>query len=142
MVKKKCVICGKAFMPKHGSQLCCSDECKKTRHRQSSMAWQREHKKPRKEFEFVCATCGGKFVSNKPNRKTCSAECRKKYLKKAQKEADERHQQKQKEMLEKQKNKPKSKNLAEFNEEARAMGMTYGQYDTYLRMKGSENGSK
>lgn len=136
MADKKCIICGKSLAMKHGLRVVCSAECKKIRDRQTSMAWQREHRKPRKEFEFVCAICGNTFITNKPNKKTCSAECKKIYSKKAQKEAEERHRQKQKEMLEEQKNKPKKKSLAGFNEEARAIGMTYGQYDAYLRTEG------
>ena len=27
MVEKICVECGAAFVPRHGSQVCCSDEC-------------------------------------------------------------------------------------------------------------------
>lgn len=124
----------------HGLRVVCGAECKKIRDKQTTMAWQREHKqKQKKLYELTCAVCGKTMVTNKPNKKACSDECKKIYSKKAQKEADERHKQKQKEMLEEQKNKPKAHGLARFNEEARAMGMTYGQYDAYLRLKGKAN---
>lgn len=73
---------------KHGLRIVCSAECKKIRDRQTSMAWQREHKKHKKEFEFVCATCGKTFITNKPNKKRA--------VMNAKKSIQRRHKKKQK----------------------------------------------
>ena len=45
MVERICPECGAAFEPLHGSQVCCSDECKLNRkRRQMREAWGRNRK--------------------------------------------------------------------------------------------------
>ena len=128
--RKKCVICGKEFMPKTSRSVCCSDECRKSRDSQTSMAWQREHKKPKKEFEFICLACGKKFVTNKPNQKTCSAECKSIYSKSIHNKPVE------KEKVERRKPKSNYEEIVDIAIEARKHGMSYGQYVAMLHMKG------
>ena len=45
MVEKICPECGAEFRPLHGSQVCCSDECKRNRkRRQMRESWGRNRK--------------------------------------------------------------------------------------------------
>lgn len=130
--KKECVICGKSFMPYKSTSVCCSEECQKIRNSQTMKEWRHTNRNSHKTFEFNCCICGATFVTNKPNKKTCSDECRVIYKK---------EEAKRKNLLKKAEKENNAKRncgkaLAEFNEEARAMGMTYGQYEKYLRLNG------
>lgn len=43
--QRVCPECGAAFMPRNGSQVCCSDECKRNRHRRQVRECQKRNRK-------------------------------------------------------------------------------------------------
>lgn len=130
--RKKCVICGKEFMPKESRHICCSDECGRIRKNQKSLAWQHEHKKPIKEFEFICLACGKTFVTNKPNQKTCNAECKSIYSKSIHSKSVK------KEKVEIKEPKSNYEEIVDIAIEARKHGMSYGKYVAMMHMKGEQ----
>lgn len=130
--ERECATCGKVFMPKLSINVCCSEECQRERALKISREYNRKKVKNTLHI-FKCAVCGNAFETVKPNRKTCSADCKKIYEKREAKERQKRHYEKKKQETKKRK---KVKSLAEFNAEARAMGMTYGEYSEYLRKRG------
>lgn len=68
-----------------------------------------------------CAICGRCFITNKMKVVCCSPECQKKRNKQLQNEARRKY-------VSQKEPKKKTKTLAELSVEARAAGMTYGQY--------------
>ena len=70
-----------------------------------------------------CKYCGKPFIKTTNSRKIyCDSKCKGKmsYLLKVEKKRNRQQ---------------KSKSLTEFQMEARKHGMSYGQYDTYLRLQ-------
>ena len=58
MVEKICVECGAAFVPRHGSQVCCSDECKNKRQQRQTRESRRrkiKHLSPRQKMKINLA---------------------------------------------------------------------------------------
>lgn len=64
--QKKCASCGDDFIPNHGREKCCSEECRKKRHTENTN---------RLRFFKICRTCGKEFMSNKKRTKFCSYVC-------------------------------------------------------------------
>ncbi|MBO5068993.1 MAG: hypothetical protein J6C37_01315 [Roseburia sp.] len=68
-----------------------------------------------------CSICGKHFITNKSRVVCCSPECQKKRNKEIQNEARRKY-------VSQKEPKKKKKTLEEISVEARAAGMTYGQY--------------
>lgn len=113
----ECKCCGKTFEPNSASRLYCSQECYNVVNRE------RARKKNAILVEKKCAYCGKPFIKTANSRKVyCDPKCKSKM----------NHSVK----MEKKRKKPnKVKSLAEFQREARMLNMSYGQYDTYLRLQ-------
>lgn len=81
-----------------------------------------------------CIGCGKQFTVNARNQHYCSVECREYERKKrhAQMYKKRKTQKKAKRMEEKKKEKHMGE-LASFNDEAKHMGLTYGQYMIFLQ---------
>jgi hypothetical protein len=80
----------------------------------------------------TCEICGNKFVAEKRNIRYCSKACGVEGKKKRDKERQaERVEEAAREKAEKAKKMP----IWQLNEEARQLGLTYGQYQA-MRMKG------
>ena len=81
--QKGCVVCGNLFWPVSGSDLTCSEECRKTRKAErleKSKALREEKKKqglPIGYHETTCKVCGKVFQMKSYNNCYCSVECRK-----------------------------------------------------------------
>lgn len=81
-----------------------------------------------------CIGCGKQFTVNARNQHYCSVECREYERKKrhAQMYKKRKTQKKAKRMEEKKKEKHMGE-FASFNDEAKHMGLTYGQYMIFLQ---------
>lgn len=75
--ERKCIICGKEFIPHAGNQLCCSLECRKQRDKQNYK--ERKAIKDKNRKGKICTVCGNLFDDAKGNRRFCSKECRDKH---------------------------------------------------------------
>ena len=95
-----CQVCGQTIsLEKHRkNKVVCSDECRRKRNAEISKKWREDHTILKK-----CECCGREFESASRSTKYCSDECRK--LKK----------------------KP-NEDIASISVKAKAMGMSYGQY--------------
>lgn len=127
----ECKHCGRLFVPEHYNIRLCSEECRAAARKISvdrSNAKAREAKKVN-PIQKRCLVCHHKFRTNRSDVVTCSPHCQR-----------IRNLEKMKEYAEKQRIEKKQKpmSIAEFNRKAREMGMSYGQYDLYLRMHGKE----
>lgn len=74
--ERTCAACGKTYVPSHGLQLSCSDECKQARQRQTSLQWYAGTSKG-KPKDRLCAVCQTPFVASGHRMRavTCSPEC-------------------------------------------------------------------
>jgi predicted nucleic acid-binding Zn ribbon protein len=73
--ERECIICGKKFMPKVRTQLCCGTECsciRQNRKRQERAQADRENVK---KLVKTCPVCGKEFAAEPSYRKYCSKEC-------------------------------------------------------------------
>jgi hypothetical protein len=81
------------------------------------------------------------YMAKRIDSVTCGRECNYERNKRQVKENSAFYREKYRAerllLMEKEKQKPKKKadTLAEFDRKARAMGLSYGQYDLYLRMQ-------
>lgn len=88
---KKCIICGKEFLPNSGSQKCCCVECTKIKNKLYSKKYQETHKdfvkKIHRDYYYKnyiykkfspikCKVCGKIFIPKYHNEKCCSDECK------------------------------------------------------------------
>lgn len=71
--KRICPECGAAFVPRHGSQVCCSDACKRARVLKMKKSYNDQRRGPL--MPHKCIICGKEFLSRGTRRKTCSHEC-------------------------------------------------------------------
>ena len=55
MHDRTCPECGAAFEPRYGNQVCCSDECRKARHRRIDKECHRRHKDDYNEAKKLAA---------------------------------------------------------------------------------------
>ena len=108
---KKCITCGKEFVPNNTCQKHCSDECRKNHYLERL----RERNKNR---EFTCEWCGAKFTAD-AKRKYCCHKCAK---------SANSYRGKGKNKPRKTERKKPQLTLAQINELARAEGLNYGQY--------------
>ena len=68
-----CPECGAAFSPRHGSQVCCSDACKRAR----KFKLDKESRALRKQNEpRICPECGVEFVPSHGRQICCSDKCK------------------------------------------------------------------
>lgn len=136
---KQCRHCGGGFEVDESNQYekrkeYCSDICR-------SRARHKRKKDGPTGYEKVCQECGKAYVAKRCDSVTCSPECNTERNKRRVREngAFYRAKYRAERMLQKEKEKQKPKNkadtLAEFDRKARAMGLSYGQYDLYLRMQ-------
>jgi hypothetical protein len=91
------------------------------------------------QIEKVCQECGKVYMAKRCDSVTCSRECNYERNKRRVRESGAVWREKmraerllQKEQPEKKK---KAETIPDFNRKAREMGMSYGQYDLYLRMQ-------
>ena len=120
-----CRICGTLFEP-HGKQLYCSDECRKEAIRVRARQRNKEY-----ENYKICKLCGKPFKAY-GNQQYCSEECKQ--------EARLRRNNSISKPRQVSRKKHKSE-ITNINAEARALGMTYGQYQAMKYMKeGVNNG--
>lgn len=144
---KKCKMCGKVFIPETYRHRMCSYECRAMAHK---IAVDRTNKKTleRRKAEAraqlkpkECPTCGKEFMPRNGRQVCCDAVCQRIRNNQSIKSWYQEYKQEMETGVKKkvEKKKPKPVSLAEFNAQARAMGMTYGQYEQYLRRKESKN---
>lgn len=108
----KCKNCGKEFNAKNSQQLYCGSYC------QRAAAYGR-HKIKKPEVKAICPICGNTYIKLTGRQKYCSVECREKSMRKGQS-----YEQKPKRL----------DRISRLVAEARAAGMTYGQYQA-LKLK-------
>ena len=75
---RTCPECGAEFMPRTGSQVCCSDKCRAARHQRID----RECRRRARGADFdrsprVCLECGAAFEPRRKNQVCCCAACAK-----------------------------------------------------------------
>jgi hypothetical protein len=131
-----CKHCGKLYKPTHRNYKYCGEECsysaKKIQIKENNKR-ARENKKVQ-AIEKRCLVCHHKFSTNRSDVVTCSPYCQR--IRTIEQQKKYREIKKEKEKKKAKQQKPLS--IAEFDRKAREMGMTYGQYDLYLRMHGKE----
>ena len=135
--ERKCQRCGKVYMPTHWSSKFCGEECRyEHKKEQIKLNNKKAYEKFKKEqIKKRCVICRKTFKTVRSDVVTCSPYCQeirhKEYMKKYNKNKRD----------ETKKKKEKTMSIAEFDREARKMGMSYGQYDLYLRLHGKEKKS-
>ena len=75
MVERICPECGAAFSPRYGSQVCCSDACKRARRIKIMRKHHEAERQRRERMVRKCVICGKEFITIDSRRKTCSHEC-------------------------------------------------------------------
>lgn len=140
---KKCKMCGKVFIPETYRHRMCSYECRAIAHKIAmDKMYKKQLEKKRAEAKAQlkpkeCPTCGKEFIPRNGRQVCCDAVCQKIRNNQSIKSWYQEYKQEMQTGVkkEKKKEKPKPISLAEFNAQARAMGMSYGEYDLYLRRK-------
>ena len=84
------------------------------------------------QMSKMCETCGGQFAARAKSAKYC---CKKCYREGKRKQAQERYAVKAAEKAEKKAAEAKKKPLWQLNEEARKLGLSYGQYQVKRMME-------
>lgn len=81
MSTKKCITCGKEFIPHNGRQLTCSSECGITHRRVLNLRNKHKNYKPKPKINTskICIVCGKEFIPKHGITKTCSKECKRKH---------------------------------------------------------------
>ena len=118
---RKCVVCGKEFVPTKSNQLCCSKNCSLKRWRSNNP----EYCAPPREIKN-CIICGKEFMPIRSGHVCCSKKCTNKRNKETQRQNDAMYR----EMYKAQKAMPQSlhKERADITIAARKEGLSYGQY--------------
>lgn len=136
---KVCAYCGKEFEVNeldHNDvrRKYCGYDCSEAMKNERIKAYKRAGKKA--NFEKVCVICGLKFTTNKDRQLVCGERCAKE---RKRIKAYEYNKSNNKPIP---KIKPKPKNtktnaelILEKNSKAKEMGMSYGQYDAWLRIQ-------
>lgn len=144
---KICGKCGKAFEVDDKDRYerkrkYCGIECAEAVKSERIRAYSKAHRKPPKSV--ICAICGKSFLTSRPHQVTCSPECnyeRSKALaresahKKTKKYLAELAAMREPEPKPQPREQKRVEQIPDFNEKAREMGLSYGQYDAYLRMQ-------
>lgn len=115
---KECAVCGNCFVPKQNAERYCSDAC-----REIGRSFKKEPFEQQLVELRLCPVCGGEIPppsANNIERKYCSRKCGKKANR-------------DKSLLLPEAKKPKHKSIAEIAAEAKAAGMTYGEYVVKMR---------
>ena len=126
MKELNCTHCGKLFMQTHFNQRVCSDECRAAARKIS--VDKSNAKMKANNIQKRCIVCRTRFRTNRSDVVACSPYCQRVRTQQLQKEY---HRIRREEAKRKEAARPAT--LAEFNAAARAAGMTYGQYELYLR---------
>lgn len=106
-----CKVCGKTFKPRDRRQKCCSAECSGSYQRDAQRRFYQLHRAKCSPLMFVCTNCGKSFHPTSPAQRFCCKSCATTY---SQTRAKERR-------------KP-LKTLEQWQAEAAACGLSYGQY--------------
>lgn len=77
MHKRVCPECNTAFMPRCGSQVCCSDDCKLVRKRRLRAECRRRERGDFDRSPRVCPECDTVFEPKRKNQVCCCAACAK-----------------------------------------------------------------
>ena len=75
MHSRVCPECGAAFVPLHGSQVCCSDKCRTARHQRIDRECRRRARRDFDRSPRVCPECGTTFEPRRKNQACCCAAC-------------------------------------------------------------------
>lgn len=137
--EKKCEECGKLFMPKTSQQVTCSEACRKIRARRAAREWAATHKQERKRtprepktYKKVCEVCGKEYTCKNPRQKYCGEQCSKDALRKqiTFRSARMHEMERDRKRMEKREKRVQTshQSLVDASVEARAAGMTYGQW--------------
>lgn len=134
---KKCVECGKTFMPRTSQQVTCGKDCRKIRAKKAARKWQAEHKKEpapkeKKTYQKICLICHKEYTCKNPRQKYCGEACARvaaadqqmtnSYRVREMARERKREEQRQRRIQ------ASHEALADAAVEARAAGMTYGQW--------------
>lgn len=136
-MKKICVICGEEFTTTNSQKKSCSHACQDELSRRTTRKWYETHKRGNVKQglpEKRCLYCNEPYYPNRSDQLYCSRECRKKdYTLKQKWKGRKSAAQKRKERSREKKN----TGLVDIAKQARAAGLTYGQYvaDQYKRGK-------
>ena len=87
------------------------------------------------KIDKICEVCSKPYVADRRNARFCSNEC---YIIGHKKRERDRHREKMAAKAEKKAAEAKKKPIWQLNEEARQLGLTYGQYQAliYRQTKG------
>ena len=110
--ERRCEECGKLFTTTLKNKVACSYECQTERTRRKSREWHREHPKEEKTYTKTCPVCGTKY----------DVELRRRNREHMANERAEIRARRKPEKL------TSHEALADAAVEARAAGMTYGQW--------------
>jgi 5-methylcytosine-specific restriction endonuclease McrA len=82
-----CILCGRSYFRKYGSEKYCSAECKHKvkQERQARAGYLANGWAPAPKH---CAICGTEFIPRSRNHATCSEECRQEYARRAYRERE------------------------------------------------------
>ena len=125
--ERRCEECGKLFTTTLKNKVACSYECQTERTRRKSREWHREHPKEEKAYTKTCPVCGTKFKTRNVKKIYCTTKCYNVELRRRNREhmANERAEIRARRQS---KNLTSHEALADAAVEARAAGMTYGQW--------------
>ena len=80
--QRKCVICGRAFIPARNNKVVCSERCQRERTLQGRRLWQkRDREAILGASNLRCEICGKKYKAKSLRQKTCSPACEHERLK-------------------------------------------------------------
>lgn len=121
---KQCIICHKEFETTQPSTKTCGDrECLRKRNNEIMAKWQRRHRAETKEyFTHICPECGKPFETSNARKIYCCSDCqiahngRKKYQRRMKPKAPAKR------------NRTSHQELVDASMEARAAGLSYGQW--------------
>ena len=134
-MKKICVICGEQFTTTNSQKKSCSHACQDELSRRTTRKWYEMHKRGNVKQGLPgkrCLYCNELYHPNRSDQLYCSRECRQKdYALKQKWKGRKSTAQKRKERSRGKKN----TGLVDIAKQARAAGLTYGQYvaDQYKR---------
>lgn len=144
---KKCVECGKTFMPRTSQQVTCGTDCRKIRAKKAARKWQAEHKKEpapkeKKTYQKICLICHKEYTCKNPRQKYCGEACARvaaadqqmtnSYRVREMARERKREEQRQRRIQ------TSHESLVDASMEARAAGMSYGQWQARRYAHGLE----
>lgn len=132
-VEKTCPVCGKIFSTAKSNQIYCSNDCREIKHQNLSRKYL--------ENKGVCQWCGKGFIKTYPVQKYCSIDCSHLAYHEKSRIATNKYNCKQRELglvkkpAPRVKREPK-KTLAQWTDEARQCGLSYGNYRAAIEQLG------